>query len=101
MSTASKNNSPLKPVKVDVEKYYLFWLYDELNFYNTPFKNIIQRLESKYGVNISVEDVSILSKHLTASFKNEPIGEILNTISIALDLKYSAEKNLIVFGYDD
>lgn len=101
MSTASKNNAPLRPVKVDVEKYYLFWLYDELNFYNTPFKNIIQRLESKYGINISVEDLSILSKHLTANFKNEPIGEILNTISIALDLKYSTNNNLIVFGYDD
>lgn len=101
MSTASKDNPPAAPIKVDVEKYYLSWLNDELNFYNASFKNIIYRLEKKYGINISVKDTSILTKQLTANFKDESLEEILYTISFALDLKFSEEKNSILFSYDN
>ncbi|KAB2846121.1 MAG: FecR family protein [Melioribacteraceae bacterium] len=101
ISTAFKDTPPIVPVKVDVQKYYLSWLSDELNFYNASFKNIIHRLENKYGINISVNDASILTKQLTANFKDESLEEILYTISLALDLKFSEEKNSITFSYDN
>ena len=99
MSTVTNDTYPMKPVKINVEKYYSFWLTNELNFYNASFKSVIQRLEMKYNVDIAVADISILSKHLTADFKNESLSEVLNTISIALNLGYSVNKNKIVFNY--
>lgn len=99
MSTVIGDKSPTKPISIDVKKYFFFWINDELNFYNASFKSVIHRLEMKYNVDIEVEDISILSKHLTANFKDEELSQVLNTISIALNLGYSVNKNKVVFNY--
>ena len=102
MSKITSGKIPLKPVKVEVEKKYLYWLNNELRFYNSTLRNVIHRLELHYDIDIKVNDLSILSKHLTAKFEDEPLDEVLNSIALALDLKYLKENNKkILLRYND
>ena len=93
MSKLSEDEKPTLPVKVNINEEILFWLNNELRFYNTPLKNVLVRLESFYNVEIKVKDLEILTKHLTANFKDESLEEVMKVISIALNLQYSIENN--------
>ena len=93
MSKLSEDDKPSIPVKININEEVLYWLNNELRFYNTPLKNVLVRLESFYNVEIKVKDIEILSKHLTANFKDESLEEVMKVISIALNLRYTIENN--------
>ena len=80
----------------EIERY-LGWKDGRLIFDSATFEDVIQQLQRWYDVKIKVADSSAMSKKLTASFKNEPMTEVMNIISLSLDLRYEREGRIITF----
>lgn len=76
---------------------YLGWKDGRLIFDGIPFRKVKPKLERWYNIEIIVEDTSSLNpQKLTASFKDEPLAEVLNVITYSLDLKYRREEQKVI-----
>jgi hypothetical protein len=56
---------------------------------DTGLADIIKILENAYHVKIIVEDPGIFDRKLTSSYSQQSIDKVLETICLALDLKFS------------
>lgn len=64
------------------------WQSQQLQFKKTKLKEVISSLERHYGFKISLSNIDLYEcRNYTGSFNSAPIEVILNTISVALDLK--------------
>ncbi|MCL4511859.1 MAG: FecR domain-containing protein [Bacteroidetes bacterium] len=96
MSKVGMNNVPLPPVRVNLHNE-LAWLDGSLVFDETPLRRVIADLERKYPFSFVVSDSSLLSRKLTASFKNEPFDEILKAVALSLNMQYKKKGDTILF----
>lgn len=90
-------------VNVSETDVYFGWTEGKLIFNETSLREIIPRLERWYDVEVKIEDPSILSRKLTATFEKEPFSEVLKIITISLELEYVYERNnrtITLFNYD-
>ncbi len=67
---------------------YLAWKTGLLVYEDTPLNQVINDLNRAYGINITVEDASILDNHITSTFDKDPEETIINIICITFNLKY-------------
>ena len=81
--------------KIDT-KLYTSWKDNKLIFLEMPFGELVQLLERKFGVEIIVDDESILGEHFTGTIKNESILEILNIIQHTHPIKYNLDGQKII-----
>ncbi len=74
------------------------WTHGRLIFRDAPFEVVSRELERWYDLDIRLDapprSVNLL---LNASFGEEPLSEILNAVSIALNLEYERTRREIVF----
>lgn len=82
----------------DVQKTtYLKWREGIIHFENLNLSRIINQLERWYPVEIVLESENLAHKKLTAEFNaSQPLVEILDAISIALDVEYSRNQKTVV-----
>lgn len=83
--------------KVDNLDEYIGWRNGDLIFANTPFDEVEKRLERWFDIELEIEDSSLYAKDLTASFKDEPLTEVLNVVSLSLDGEYQRDGRLVTF----
>jgi|GEM_PF-4672450 len=83
-----------RAVPIDI---HLAWLNRELVFKNATFGNIVLQIERWYNVKIDFVDDQIRDLRLTARFENESLNEVLEVLSLALDLKYDIIDRKVVF----
>ncbi|MGD9556023.1 MAG: FecR family protein [Mangrovibacterium sp.] len=69
-------------------KLYTSWKDNKLEFIRMAFGDLIRLLERRYGVNIEVQDKSILQYHYSGTIKNESILEILDILQHTLPIRY-------------
>ncbi len=67
---------------------YLGWKDGRLIFESSPLPRVISQLERWYDINIVVADQSLRTSTITASFKDEPMTEVLNIITLSIDAHY-------------
>jgi transmembrane sensor len=96
MSSMSESGKITPPILVDVDKE-LAWVSGRLLFDKTPFREAVESLERRYGLVCLTPDTSILSRRLTATFKDEPQNVVLEMISLSLDLRYRCDQDTVVF----
>lgn len=72
---------------------YSAWKEDRLVFDNTPLAEIIQKLENRYRVTITVDEVIANRERLTMTIENETLDEVLEFIQLSSRLKYTRMKN--------
>ncbi len=77
---------------------YISWWKDALVFDNTPFREIINRLEETYGVQIHVSNKKMLNRKLSGSIENSNFRVIIKALSKVLQVPIHQEKQLIIFG---
>lgn len=70
---------------------YLGWKDGRMIFESTPLYKVVSELERWYNINIVLADKSIGSKTITASFEDEPMAEVLNIITLSIDVNYKRE----------
>jgi ferric-dicitrate binding protein FerR (iron transport regulator) len=84
--------------KIDDLGLYLGWTRNEINFKDASMRNVANRLERRYNINIVFKDLDIKSMKLTASLKNSTTQHVLNLIAKALDIKYRIKNDTVIFS---
>lgn len=97
-SLASTFNHRLKDVRKNVDlSTELAWTKGKLIFEETPFDEVVKRIERWYNIEVeaqvSIEDVIPLN----AAFENTPLNEVLHDIAAALNLKYERDGQRVTF----
>lgn len=71
------------------------WVNNKLVFRDIPFYEAANRLERLYNVKIVFQNRDIARQTIWATFDDEPIAQILETIKIATGIKYKIEGRMI------
>lgn len=79
-------------------KWYTSWKDNKLIFINMSVKDLRVLLERKYGVDIEIEDQSILKYHYDGTLKDETILEVLEIIQHTLPIEYKVVGQKIVIS---
>jgi transmembrane sensor len=72
------------------------WQPASLGFADTSLDEAVRKLEEKFAVSIHLENTSLKKCLLTATFEDLQLSEILETISLMLDLSYEIKGDAIV-----
>ena len=70
------------------------WTEGKMVFEQLPMEDVFEAIERRYGVRI-VSDQSFKDCKLTARFNNVSLQEVLKTIQMSLDIRYTINKQTI------
>lgn len=74
---------------------YTSWASDSLVLDNTPFSDLVKRIEFTYNVEVIVNNEALLDKKLTGRFKNLNLSFILEGISKTLDVNIEKREQTV------
>jgi ferric-dicitrate binding protein FerR (iron transport regulator) len=74
------------------------WTKGEFVFRDTPFSEVVQRLERRFNVEGEIADPKLKKRTLTATYEDLSLGQILNVLSVSLHVTYKHVHNKIVFN---
>lgn len=69
------------------------WKKNELEFNNMRLDRVIHTLERYYGISVRVTDPKLLNCRFTGFFYQPELAEILEVLSVSVNLTYSARQN--------
>jgi len=75
---------------------YFGWAEGRLAFLNAPLPGVLEELERWYGVDLRIADAALARRHLTISFAEQPLEQVLELIVLALDARYERSGGTIV-----
>lgn len=75
---------------------YTAWIKGELVFRNMAFKNICKKLERHYNIVIENHNTSLEGERFNASFKNEPVANVLSYFKELHNFNYTINKNKVI-----
>lgn len=75
------------------------WKDNELSFRNTPVKEVIETLESWYGVKIKIDSQMIGHHNYTFKIKTESLREVLNRIKLMTPIEYEINGQNVEIKY--
>jgi ferric-dicitrate binding protein FerR (iron transport regulator) len=78
--------------KKNADRYISWRNYDGLSFENEQFVNIIPRLETWYGIRISVQSAKLLQERFTFKVKNETFADVLHLIQQTTSIQYKYDQ---------
>jgi transmembrane sensor len=86
-------------VKLDIVKpeAYTSWQDHRLVFEGTRLSEIAQMLNETYNLKVTVADRRMLDEKISGTIPSGNVQELLNALSIALQLKYTQTNNTIKF----
>lgn len=91
----NKENDAIELKQVNTN-YYTAWKDNKLIFINMKLKELLILLERKYGVDIEVEDDSVLEFHYDGTLKNETIIEVMEILKHSLPIEYKINEQKLV-----
>lgn len=92
-----KNDRELAPQFVSLG-FYTTWWQGHCKFENTPFLQIVRRLEETYGVRVQVNDERLQQRQLTGAIENGDLKIIVAALAKALGTTTRHEGDLVIFG---
>jgi len=88
----------IQVTKVQELDLFLGWKDGKLIFKGTPLKQVKVELERWFDIECVIKDKSLETVKLTASFeKGEPLREVLNVISLTMDITYESDGRKFTF----
>ena len=94
----AKEKTLLKSTEPNVNK--TSWRKKELIFDDTPLSEVIPALERYFGKRIKMSSVEILNCHITGTYKEPTLSELLDVLAYSLDINVEKEKDhFILVGY--
>lgn len=85
-----KKDNKIELRKVNTRRY-TSWKENKLIFIDMSLKELIVLLERKYGVDIKIDDKSLLDLHYDGTLRNETIIEVLEILQETLPIHYNIE----------
>ncbi|WP_073059107.1 FecR family protein [Fodinibius roseus] len=73
------------------------WAEGKLVFRETPFPEVVQRLERWFNIECITEDPQLKERTLTATYSNMPLDEVLEVLSVSVRASYEREKRTVTF----
>lgn len=95
MTTYSASAGFSRPVKVNVAGYTA-WLQNKLSFKRTPLKEVMNELEIFYNVKVTFKNKTIKEKTLSGVFEADSLDNILEIISLAMDVEIKRDGQTII-----
>jgi|Deesub1362B_J571_1020462.scaffolds.fasta_scaffold01728_2 ferric-dicitrate binding protein FerR (iron transport regulator) len=93
----SRKSNRLVPVSAPIQ-LYLTWWKEEIVLDKTPFREIVQRIEETYGVDVVVTDPKLLTRTLSGSLSNRNLALLTSALAKALNVSVRQDGDLIIFG---
>lgn len=69
------------------ELNYKAWLDKDLKFIDASLQDVVKELEATYKISFTIDESSLKTKKITASFDNLPIDSVLKIITQAMQIK--------------
>lgn len=91
-----KNQKKFEEALVDMNE--MAWKTRTIIFRRTLMKNVIQVLEKTYNQKFELANPNIELCEFTAQFEDQSLEEVLEVISVALNLRFSIEEDKIVLA---
>ncbi|MBW3627673.1 MAG: FecR domain-containing protein [Gemmatimonadetes bacterium] len=82
--------------RVDPDRY-IAWRNGKLAFDDAPLSQVAVELERWYGVPVQIADPSLRTRRLTASFRDQPVDEVIAVIAASLGLDFRKIGNMFTF----
>jgi ferric-dicitrate binding protein FerR (iron transport regulator) len=76
---------------------YLGWQEGRLAFEDAPLSQVAAQLERWYGIPVRIGDASLRSRRLTASFRDQPVDEVIAVVAATLGLEYARVGQVYTF----
>jgi len=86
-----------KPISVNIKPFVTWWK-NAMILEQTPFKEIVRRLEETYGVTVKVSDKRLLQRTLSGSIENQNLEIVTDALANALKIPVRREGEVIIFG---
>jgi len=74
---------------------YTSWTYEMLRFDNTPFFDVVRKMERWYGVKIKIDDNVLQNEFYTMTIKTESLREMLQLLSYTTTMNYKIDKDVV------
>lgn len=98
MALYNDTNQVFAVSKYDIEQV-AGWKDGILYFKDTPFSEVLRKLELWYGVRITLKGNTTITEHYTGKFTNENLRNVLESMSFALDFEYKLkDKNAEIYA---
>jgi transmembrane sensor len=76
---------------------YLGWQQGRLAFDDTPLSQVAAQLERWYGIPVRIGDASLRGRRVTASFRDQPVDEVIAVVAATLGLEYARVGQVYTF----
>jgi transmembrane sensor len=77
---------------------YVAWTDGNLVFDGTPLREVAPALARWYDLDVRVTDSALASRKFTASFRNEPISQVLEVVARSLDVRVERRGTSVVLS---
>ena len=94
-ATYNRNTNKIRKTTVDTE-LYSSWKENLLRFEDTPFRDVIKKMEHWYGVQISLDQSINPEEAYTMTIKTESLREMLNLLAKTTQIKYEIKENKVL-----
>lgn len=91
----SSESVKIKRVNPDV---YLSWASSRLVFDETPLREVIERIEFTYGLEVMVRDPSLYHEHISGRIENTEWQVIVKSVAKSLSTEYEVVADTVFFG---
>ncbi|MEQ9309540.1 MAG: FecR domain-containing protein [Balneolaceae bacterium] len=98
LGTFDLNNKSVTTEEPENLDLYLGWKNGYLAFQNSSMDNVKLALERKYDIQVEFNSTEIKELQLTAEFKSRMLKNVLETISMSLDLQYEIDDDVVYFS---
>jgi len=89
--TFNHDSKSLNLNDVDAE-HYTAWKDGYLIIENEPLGQVVGRIERWYNIEITIQDEILKNYRFKATFKDEPLAEVLRLLALTTPIRYSIEK---------
>lgn len=78
----------------------LFWHTRQLTFDNTPLEQVLQQITAQYNTSIELEEATLKTCPVTATFKDKSIDTVLETLTtlFSIEVKQNANGGYLLKG---
>ncbi|NJM94525.1 MAG: DUF4974 domain-containing protein [Cytophagales bacterium] len=74
---------------------FMTWKTGEMHFDNSSLKQVIETVQAHYGVQVLVDNPGILACDFTGSFRQADLHEVLEVLSISMNLSFQQKDHEI------
>ena len=93
-ATFKRSNQEMVSKTVDID-LYVSWKDNMLRFYDTPFIDVVKKMERWYDVKIVLQEELKYTESYTMTIKTESLREMLDLIKVTTPLNYEIDEDTV------